>query len=41
MSTRTIARIGFSALATLAVLLSAVASGYTQSNDPGSVDIFI
>jgi pimeloyl-ACP methyl ester carboxylesterase len=34
MSTRTIARIGFTALAALAVLLSAVASGYTQSNDP-------
>jgi pimeloyl-ACP methyl ester carboxylesterase len=34
MSTHTIARIGFSALAALAVLLSAVAAGYTQSNDP-------
>lgn len=34
MSTRTIARIGFSALAALTVLFSAVASGYTQSNDP-------
>jgi pimeloyl-ACP methyl ester carboxylesterase len=34
MRIRTIARIGFSALAALTVLLSAVASGYTQSNDP-------
>lgn len=33
MSRCTVARIGFSALAVLAVLLSAVASGYTQSND--------
>lgn len=34
MSTHTIARIGFSALAALTVLLSAVASSHTQSNDP-------
>jgi pimeloyl-ACP methyl ester carboxylesterase len=34
MSTRTIARLGVSTLAALAVLLAAVASGYTQANDP-------
>src|SRR5262245_56746001 len=34
MSPRTIARIGFSALAALIVMLSVVASGYTQSDNP-------
>jgi pimeloyl-ACP methyl ester carboxylesterase len=34
MFTRKFVRLGLAALAALAVLLSAVASGYTQSNDP-------